>query len=691
MDSRELPAESRPRTQQKWIEEERRQTKLPTSARDKECAPTYSATEPTDGAVGKKKQKRMKVVLKKEAQKAQKKVKVQAQEVAEAAQSLKGKAGAKELAPAAREVLKRGRKGPESEQQVLATTAERITANPEKDIELFDVFFELHLAGSDARTRQLALLSAVVVFKDLVPGYRIREPTEQEKAVARSKGVLAVEKLELSLLQVYKRLLPALEAGMKANPVAMAPALAALVSTASEFNYRQRLLNTAVKYCNSTASEVRGPVVEALGEMVGADQRLEASREIVLAVGRYAQQLAASCRAGDGGGASGNGAGRLALRHELFDVLLRLPIGRAEDAKINEDAVENADDEVARGIAEASINQRSDVLQKAETELLYEVFVVYLRILRQRQVHARELLTAVLTGLARWGHQVNIELLLEIIGELHFTVQDAIGRSDGLVAIQALNCALKLLGGPSKALIVDVTWLANAMISGLTLILPALFCAFSESPVWPPSKCFSVEGQRLCASAAGLSAAVEAGSAPALVLRCLEAALDCPTCYGRASDAALATLVETLFNLTVTSDAHVALGLLREASLLLRKHYRLYTMLDSEGGLFGLGGLMDHAATVFWHFHPLSFSIVPELAKVGSTLRSAISQRRTLITDMFPARSTQTWFNSEFVKHIGALGDAPVPRARQGDKASSKSRSSASFTTEPELRAALSC
>mmetsp|Transcript_128124 Transcript_128124/g.362716 ORF Transcript_128124/g.362716 Transcript_128124/m.362716 type:complete len:190 (-) Transcript_128124:8-577(-) len=151
MDSRELPAESRPRTQQKWIEEERRQTKLPTSARDKECAPTYSATEPTDGAVGKKKQKRMKVVLKKEAQKAQKKVKVQAQEVAEAAQSLKGKAGAKELAPAAREVLKRGRKGPESEQQVLATTAERITANPEKDIELFDVFFELHLAGSDAR------------------------------------------------------------------------------------------------------------------------------------------------------------------------------------------------------------------------------------------------------------------------------------------------------------------------------------------------------------------------------------------------------------------------------------------------------------------------------------------------------------------------------------------------------------
>ncbi|CAE7283140.1 NBN [Symbiodinium natans] len=81
-----------------------------------------------------------------------------------------------------------------------------------QELDLFDIFFHLHRVSKDRETRLMALLSGVAVFKDLVPGYRIREPTEQERAQIRSKPVLALERYELKLLQTYRRLLPDLEA-----------------------------------------------------------------------------------------------------------------------------------------------------------------------------------------------------------------------------------------------------------------------------------------------------------------------------------------------------------------------------------------------------------------------------------------------------------------------------------------------
>ncbi|CAJ1348062.1 unnamed protein product [Effrenium voratum] len=152
-----------------------------------------------------------------------------------------------------------------------------------------------------------------------------------------------------------------------------------------------------------------------MADMLESDQRLEASKEAVLAIGRMAQQMA---------GKSAKGNCRL-LRPELLQVLLRLPVGRAEAAALTGPSgdMSTADEDVKRGLEEASITASAAQLRKREAELLYEVFVVYLRILRQRHLHGRELLGAVLTGLARWGQQVNVELLLEILAELRLLVK----------------------------------------------------------------------------------------------------------------------------------------------------------------------------------------------------------------------------------------------------------------------------
>merc|ERR1712136_195957 len=99
-----------------------------------------------------------------------------------------------------------------------------------------------------------------------------------------------------------------------------------------------------------------------LREMVVADQRLQASLEVVVDIGKLAQAAAANKNEGTG------------LRCEIFEVLLHVGIGRAESAKMHEEAdLDGADDEMRRAMAEASISQSSKQLAKTESQLLTEM------------------------------------------------------------------------------------------------------------------------------------------------------------------------------------------------------------------------------------------------------------------------------------------------------------------------------
>lgn len=647
-----LSAEKKPRTQTQWEEDQRKNTKLATVG---DFAEDLGPHELDVGPPGKKKVRKLAVQQAKVARKAQKKVAADARASKESLEALKGKVHEKraELSQAARDVLAACPRHGLGEQRLMAAVAERISGAPEREMEMFDVFFELHQVGVNARSRKLAILSAVAVFRDLVPGYRIRALTEQEKAASRSRETLALERYELTLLHTYRRLLPVFEAAMKHDPVGVAPALAALVKAACDFNFRERLIALAVRHANSPDAEVRRIVAEGLQEMLEADRRLEASKQVVLAIGRVAQAAA---------------SGWARLQIELVQVLLRLQVGRAEVAVMFADGnVAGAEEDVRRGIQEASITGGAAQLQKAEAELLYEVFVVYLRVLRQRHVHSRELIAAALVGLARWGQQVNLELLLEIIAELKLAVHDAINQADELVALQGLNCALVLLSGPSQALRTDVTWLSDTLVKALGLALPSLFSSHSESAAWPPRRCYTrAEGGSLYASKKELALALEAESVPCLLLRCLNAAMKCPHGFGKASDATLAALLENLFLLAASADAYVGVTLVREAAALLKRQRRLHTLLDEEGGLFSLGSVVDRAVSVVWPLHLLSCSVAPALARIGQGLPAAVKSRVALLTDLFPTKDAVAWLRSEFPSHLEALLEVPQPAGLEG-------------------------
>lgn len=642
--------EEKPR-KSNWLAQQRKQTKLPKLETSKNGDMKTEAPD-AEKPLGRKKAKRIEKLQAQKAREANKAADAAKKAFDEAAAAVKGKAKAKEgeLSKAATDLIEKMRKGGAGDQRLLAAAAERIAAEPEKELDLFDIFFHLHRVG-DQEIKYMALLSAIAVFKDLVPGYRIREPTEQEKAQARSKSVLTLERYELKLLQTYRRLLPDMEAAMRKVPQVVSPALAELVKAAFDFNYRQRLIGTAIRHANSPEADVRGPLVMGLQEMLESDQRLEGTRDI--------------------------------LRPELLQVLLRLPVGRADAAELSGPTgdLSTADDDVKRGLEEASITLSAKELRKREAELLYEVFVVYLRIMRQRHLHGRDLMGAVLTGLARWGQQVNVELLLEILSELRVVVKDAIARSDEFVALHGLNCALVLLSGPSQALLTDVSWLSDSMNGALSLALPSMFSTHSEGE-WPPWHCyyFDEEGKVAC-SEKDMAEAIDSQSVPALVLRCLRAALKCPQGYSNASDAALASLIERLFSIALVADCHVGLPFLREAALLLRRHQRLHTLLDQDGGIFGLGGVADTTVSLVWHFQGLTCSVSPVLARAAQALPSAIRKRGSVITDQFPIQDSHEWLTVEVRKHWAAMSNAPAPKEK-----AKKSAKHANFMSELELR-----
>lgn len=60
------------------------------------------------------------------------------------------------------------------------------------------------LNDGDKAVQQLAILSVLAVFKDILPSYRIRLPTEKELSQKVSKDVKRVREYERAMLASYQ-------------------------------------------------------------------------------------------------------------------------------------------------------------------------------------------------------------------------------------------------------------------------------------------------------------------------------------------------------------------------------------------------------------------------------------------------------------------------------------------------------
>ncbi|CAI7787018.1 unnamed protein product, partial [Closterium sp. NIES-53] len=87
--------------------------------------------------------------------------------------------------------------------KAIARMSTQILADPETHIGMLKSLHKLCL-DLDAIVASLAVLSLTAVFRDIIPGYRVRMRSEKERAMVMSKEVKKRWLFEEGLLQSYQ-------------------------------------------------------------------------------------------------------------------------------------------------------------------------------------------------------------------------------------------------------------------------------------------------------------------------------------------------------------------------------------------------------------------------------------------------------------------------------------------------------
>jgi nucleolar complex protein 3 len=98
----------------------------------------------------------------------------------------------------------------EEKKAAIADLCSKLMRDPEKSVGLLTRVHQF-CNDKDASIVKMALLSEATVFADILPDYRIRQPTDKEKEIKVSKEVAQQRAYEASLLASYQRFLQFLE------------------------------------------------------------------------------------------------------------------------------------------------------------------------------------------------------------------------------------------------------------------------------------------------------------------------------------------------------------------------------------------------------------------------------------------------------------------------------------------------
>ncbi|KAJ0231812.1 Binding protein [Hirschfeldia incana] len=146
----------------------------------------------------------------------------------------------------------------ENKKNRLAELGMQLLSDPEANIRSLKEMLDIS-KDENAKIVKLCLLSVLAVFKDIIPGYRIRLPTDKELEMKVSKEVKKTRFYESTLLKAYKSYLQKLVA-FERQPVYNQVAnrcICTLLDAKPHFNYRDNLLTAVVRNISSPDEVVR--------------------------------------------------------------------------------------------------------------------------------------------------------------------------------------------------------------------------------------------------------------------------------------------------------------------------------------------------------------------------------------------------------------------------------------------------
>ena len=319
----------------------------------------------------------------------------------------------------------------------LARISSLILEDPEEHIELLKRLTEIVKDTSLAIVKKLALGTQAAVYKDIIPGYRIRPLKEEEMTTKVSKDVRQLRAFEQTLVSSYRAYIEHLtmfsktkkhggDEGLKS--VAVKCACSMLVAV-PHFNFRSELLRILIAQLGRRrVDEDFIKARDTLEEIFSNDDEGVVSMEAVSLLSKMMK------------------ARSYKVHPTVLDTLLHLRLLSEFSSKGSKDSIDKqGEDEgfngkkpkqkrefrtkkqrkllkeqkaVEKDLKEADALVGHEQRERMQAETLKAVFSTYFRILKLR---THRLVGAVLEGLARFAHLINQDFfgdLLEVLREL---------------------------------------------------------------------------------------------------------------------------------------------------------------------------------------------------------------------------------------------------------------------------------
>ena len=341
----------------------------------------------------------------------------------------------------------------------LAMVAITITQDPESHITKIRELFKFCVDSRPAVVK-LAILTLLSIFKDIIPGYRIRKLSEQELGVETTKQVRKLRAYEQTLLSLYQQHLQKLEHLIKRPELfkVIILSMAEFLSSHLHFNFRRNLmLVLADTICRKQEADVQKMCLDSIVSVFKNDEEGEATFELVkilstrLQKSKYAVPIIAI-------------EPFLCLNFNISNVTHKQK--KVHDKTKGHVSKKRAKEikhlkQVEKEFQEAEAVFDKDRKANLQKETLKFVFNTYFRILKTCPKSI--LIPTVLLGLEKHVHLINVEyfddllvVLKNISKEHQLEYLNGRDTATGNVALNCISAVFKLMDSVGDAIAVDL-------------------------------------------------------------------------------------------------------------------------------------------------------------------------------------------------------------------------------------------
>ncbi|WVW86217.1 hypothetical protein I302_108259 [Kwoniella bestiolae CBS 10118] len=369
-----------------------------------------------------------------------------------------------------------------------------------------------------ASIRGLAFLSQLAVFKDLIPGYRIRQLTEIEEAEKVRDEVKRLREGEKMLVRNYKSYLKMLETEIKRrSPLASLSlkCMCELLVAVTHFNFSENIMGVLVgklgrkgwdsdsdlvleSFISVFKEDISGVHAQTLVTLIARmikERHFQVNPNVLTCLLhlRLRNELDQMKRGKNAKGGSGD-----KKQDDIKGKKFKSEI-RKKWATKNQRKKEKEMKEVEKEMKEAEAEVDKEEVAQIQTETLKNLFVLYFSILKSPT--RTPLLPAALEGISAYAHFINIDFFRDLLAVLRKIINDQedidpqedsedeeedkpkvyqISASERVrIRLLSILTAFQILSGQGEALNIDLSEFINCLF---TLLRPISLDTGIEDP-----------------------------------------------------------------------------------------------------------------------------------------------------------------------------------------------------------------